>query len=165
VEEASTPCRTRRQSILIVGSKLADCVSHQALAASALLRVGHLRIRGRRGDGHRYWLAKSKGLTAGAEPVDGHQEQIFGAKQQALATGQRLRNRGPNEDIAMKRCAQCHGKLGLGVRYRNVWNGRWWVHLRYCSAHCEALHELERYGARAKHGWTRMQTSASSPQN
>jgi len=23
----------------------------------------------------------------------------------------------------MKRCAQCHGKLGLGVRSRNLWNG------------------------------------------
>jgi hypothetical protein len=45
----------------------------------------------------------------------------------------------------MKRCAQCHGKLGLGVRFRNVGNGRWRVHVRFCSAHCEALHELERY--------------------
>jgi hypothetical protein len=44
----------------------------------------------------------------------------------------------------MKRCAQCHGKLGLGVRSRNLWNGRWWIHVRYCSTHCEALHELER---------------------
>jgi hypothetical protein len=50
----------------------------------------------------------------------------------------------------MKTCAQCLGKLGLGVRSRNVWNGRWWVHVRYCSAHCEALHELERYDAQAK---------------
>jgi hypothetical protein len=32
--------------------------------------------------------------------------------------------------IAMKRCAQCHGKLGLGVRARKVWNGRWWVQRR-----------------------------------
>jgi hypothetical protein len=24
----------------------------------------------------------------------------------------------------MQECAQCHGKLGLGVRSRNVWNGR-----------------------------------------
>jgi hypothetical protein len=45
---------------------------------------------------------------------------------------------------AMKRCAQCQGKLGLGVRSRNLWNGRWWVHVRFCSTHCEALHELER---------------------
>jgi hypothetical protein len=51
---------------------------------------------------------------------------------------------GPKE-AAMKRCAQCHGKLGLGVRFRNVGNGRWRVHVRFCSAHCEALHELERY--------------------
>ena len=52
----------------------------------------------------------------------------------------------------MKRCAQCHGKLGLGVRSRKVWNGRWWVHVRYCSAHCEALHKLQRYNARANPG-------------
>jgi hypothetical protein len=47
----------------------------------------------------------------------------------------------------MKWCAQCHGKLGLGVRSRNVGNGRWRVHVRFCSAHCEAVHELERYEA------------------
>ena len=62
----------------------------------------------------------------------------------------RPRNRTVNEKgIAMKRCAQCHGPLGLGVRSRNVWNGRWWDHVRYCSTHCEALHELERYKARS----------------
>ena len=52
----------------------------------------------------------------------------------------------------MKRCAQCIGKLGLGVRSRKVWNGRWWVLVRYCSAHCEAVHKLERHNARANHG-------------
>jgi len=52
--------------------------------------------------------------------------------------------------MAMKTCVQCHGKLGLGVRSRNVWNGRWWVHVLYCSTYCEALHELERYGARRR---------------
>jgi hypothetical protein len=52
----------------------------------------------------------------------------------------------------MKRCAQCHGKLGLGVRARKVWSGHWWVHVRYCSAHCEALHELERHNARRNRG-------------
>jgi hypothetical protein len=52
----------------------------------------------------------------------------------------------------MKRCTQCHGKLGLGVRFRKVWNGRWWVHVRYCSAQCEALHKLERSNARANRG-------------
>jgi hypothetical protein len=52
----------------------------------------------------------------------------------------------------MKRCAECQGKLGLGVRYRKVWNGRWGVHVRYCSAHCEALHEPKRHDARAEGG-------------
>jgi hypothetical protein len=33
----------------------------------------------------------------------------------------------------MKTCAQCHGKLGLGVRSRNLWNGLWWVHVLFCS--------------------------------
>jgi hypothetical protein len=47
------------------------------------------------------------------------------------------------ETVAMKRCAQCHGKLGLGVRSRNLWNGRWWVHVRFCSVHCEALYKPE----------------------
>src|SRR5262249_4481845 len=51
---------------------------------------------------------------------------------------------GQKKEAAMKRCAQCHGKLGLGVRSRNLWNGRWWIHVRYCSTHCEALHEVER---------------------
>jgi hypothetical protein len=49
----------------------------------------------------------------------------------------------------MKRCAQCHGKLGLGVRSRNLWSGLWWVHVRFCSIHCEALYELEQYDANA----------------
>ena len=54
----------------------------------------------------------------------------------------------------MKRCALCHGKLGLGVRSRNLWNGRWWAHTRFCSAHCEGKYELERYNANAKqHRW------------
>src|SRR5262249_13776358 len=51
---------------------------------------------------------------------------------------------GAEKETGMKRCAQCHGKLGLGVRSRNLWNGRWWIHVRYCSTHCEALHEVER---------------------
>ena len=50
----------------------------------------------------------------------------------------------------MKSCTQCYGKLGLGVRARNLWNGRWWVHVRFCSTHCEALYELERHDANAQ---------------
>jgi cytochrome c len=52
----------------------------------------------------------------------------------------------------MKTCVLCHGKLGLGVRSRNLWNGRWWVHARFCSIHCEVLYEQERYDATA-HRW------------
>jgi hypothetical protein len=62
------------------------------------------------------------------------------------ALSQRVTNgrRVAEKEAAMKRCAQCHGKLGLGVRSRNLWDGRLWIHVRYCSTHCEALHELER---------------------
>src|SRR5215472_8783366 len=60
------------------------------------------------------------------------------------ATTQRMRCR------AMKRCAWCHGRLGLGVRSRNLWNGSWWIHVRFCSTHCEALYELERYDVNAR---------------
>src|SRR5262249_7261026 len=35
-------------------------------------------------------------------------------------------------------------KSRIGVRSRILGNGRWWVHVRYCSTHCEALHEVER---------------------
>jgi hypothetical protein len=52
----------------------------------------------------------------------------------------------------MNRCAQCRRKLGLGVRFRNIWNGHWWVHLRFCSARCEAIYEAKRDDA-VKHRW------------
>jgi hypothetical protein len=37
-------------------------------------------------------------------------------------------------------------------RARNLWNGLRWVSVRFCSTHCEALYELERYDANA-HRW------------
>jgi len=52
----------------------------------------------------------------------------------------------------MKTCAHCHGKLGLGARARNLWNGIWRIHVRFCSARCECVYELERYNANA-HCW------------
>jgi hypothetical protein len=52
----------------------------------------------------------------------------------------------------MKRCAQCHRRLGLGVRCRSFWNGRWWVNTRFYSAHCELIYEQERNDA-AKQRW------------
>jgi hypothetical protein len=45
---------------------------------------------------------------------------------------------------AMKRCVLCHGRLGLGARFRNIWNGRWWVHVRFCSVRCEGIYEVSR---------------------
>src|SRR5262245_61298383 len=53
-------------------------------------------------------------------------------------------------EVGLEAAARRPAKLGLGVRSRNVWNGRWWAHVVYCSTHCEALHELERYDARVK---------------
>ena len=50
----------------------------------------------------------------------------------------------------MKRCALCRGRLGLGARFRNIWNGRWWVHVRFCSVRCEGVYEVTRNEA-AKH--------------
>jgi hypothetical protein len=52
----------------------------------------------------------------------------------------------------MKTCAVCHRKLGLGTRFRNIWNGRWWVHVRFCSVRCEVIYEVERNDA-AKRRW------------
>jgi hypothetical protein len=48
---------------------------------------------------------------------------------------------------AMKTCALCHGKLGLGARFRNIWNGCWWVHVRFCSVRCERIYEVKRNDA------------------
>jgi hypothetical protein len=48
------------------------------------------------------------------------------------------------------RCTECGGKLGLGVRFRNLWDGFSWVHLRYCSASCEAQNELTRRNAQGR---------------
>ena len=47
----------------------------------------------------------------------------------------------------VKRCALCHGKLGLGARFRNIWNGTWWVHVRFCSARCEAIYQQKQNDA------------------
>ena len=49
-----------------------------------------------------------------------------------------------------RRCTECGGKLGLGVRFRNLWDGFSWVHLRYCSASCEARNELTRRNAQGR---------------
>lgn len=51
------------------------------------------------------------------------------------------------------RCIECGGKLGLGVRFRNLWNGITWRHLRFCSAYCEAQNELFRRTASRRDRW------------
>src|SRR5262249_24047164 len=43
-----------------------------------------------------------------------------------------------------KVCAQCGRKLPLGVRFKNRWTKDGWKHLRFCSAHCEAINETAR---------------------
>jgi hypothetical protein len=40
------------------------------------------------------------------------------------------------------RCHQCGGKLPLGVRFHNRFTIFGWIHMRFCSAYCEALNEL-----------------------
>lgn len=62
----------------------------------------------------------------------------------------------------MKRCAQCGGKLGLGIKFRNLWNGRWWVHLRFCSSACEHTHELEHRREREQTRWLATHARGSS---
>ena len=51
------------------------------------------------------------------------------------------------------RCAECAGKLGLGVRFRNLWDGLTWRHLRFCSAKCEAQNELVRRSRGRRDRW------------
>jgi hypothetical protein len=50
-------------------------------------------------------------------------------------------------EAAMKRCALCHKELGLAARFRNIWNGGWWVHIRFCSALCKAIYQAKRNDA------------------
>ena len=40
----------------------------------------------------------------------------------------------------MKTRALCHGKLGMGTRFRNIWNRRWWAHVRLFSVRCESIY-------------------------
>jgi hypothetical protein len=53
----------------------------------------------------------------------------------------------------VKTCFQCQGKLGLAIRARNLWNGRWWSHVYFCSARCEDRYGLEQSEANAKPRW------------
>jgi len=59
------------------------------------------------------------------------------------------------EEGAMKKhcCSECGGKLGLGVRFRNLWNGFNWFHLRFCSARCEERNEYTRRSTNREERW------------
>src|SRR5215471_13360966 len=72
---------------------------------------------------------------------------------QLCITPQTGDQRAPKGKAAMKRCALCHGRLGLGARFRNIWNGRWWVRVRFCSVRCEGIYEVRRNEAAKQHRW------------
>jgi hypothetical protein len=40
-----------------------------------------------------------------------------------------------------KKCATCHKPLGLGIRFKNLWTGISWIHVRFCSERCLKAHE------------------------
>jgi hypothetical protein len=63
------------------------------------------------------------------------------------------RRKASRESLMKKRCHQCEGKLGLGVRFRNLWKFGHWLHLRFCSALCEANYELEQRNANRQTKW------------
>lgn len=52
-----------------------------------------------------------------------------------------------------KLCAQCHCRLGLGVRFRNYWSGFGWKHLRFCSSYCQSVYETEHQEAAQRSRW------------
>ncbi len=121
-------------------------------------------------DGFGYWIRKPPTMRRAALKLSSRYCRVGlrGRSPQSLArpggniTGLTMFP-GAKKETAMKRCAQCHGKLGLGVRSRILWNGRWWIHVRYCSTHCEALHGLERRQRQTSLAHTFL--SRSSPQS
>ena len=50
-------------------------------------------------------------------------------------------------------CAECGGRLGLGIRFRNLWNGFGWFHLRFCSARGEERNEYVRRSNNREERW------------
>jgi hypothetical protein len=56
---------------------------------------------------------------------------------------------GPPSRQSMKTCALCHGKLGLGARFRTMWNGRWWTRVQFCSVRCEGIYRVKQNEAAA----------------
>jgi hypothetical protein len=57
------------------------------------------------------------------------------------------------DEMAKPCCFQCGRKLALGERFRNLWNGEWWLRLRFCSSLCENNYELEHRRENAGNRW------------
>src|SRR6516164_1487217 len=112
------------------------------------------RFRGSAGAPHKWLSKKCKSLSKKCKSNHPSASNLTSQTgDQWAVDAYRVRHPSAGE-AAMKRCALCHGKLGLGIRSRNLWNGRWWTHTRFCSARCEGNYELERYNANAKqHRW------------
>jgi hypothetical protein len=63
----------------------------------------------------------------------------------------KLHHVNPEKDAT--RCFNCGSKLGLGVRFLNLWNCEEWVHVRFCSTLCQTTCELERRTQTARNRW------------
>ena len=83
-------------------------------------------------------------------------QTVFGFERASQAGGQRAPEdslgRASDRKEYEKVRSLCHGKLGLGAHFRNIWNGSWWVHVRFCSARCEAIYQDKQNDA-AKDRW------------
>ena len=61
------------------------------------------------------------------------------------------------------RCAYCDGKLPLGVRFRNIWNGLAWIHVRFCSAKCERRYEQKKRISNYQDRWLSFSATVGNP--
>lgn len=52
-----------------------------------------------------------------------------------------------------KKCVICRGPLGLATRFRNLWNGFGWTHVRFCGPTCEQRFEKDKRDAIDKLRW------------
>lgn len=56
-------------------------------------------------------------------------------------------------EMKSNRCAQCGGRLGLGVLFKKYW-GHWtWIHKRFCSSLCAHHYDTESHVAKQQGHW------------
>jgi hypothetical protein len=104
--------------------------------------VGALRINGRRLETERAAGADQRG--EGDNRHDGGEEQRLARNNKSLERIEATKETEPsNEGHGYEKMRPMSRKtrIILGVRSRNLWNGHWWLHVRFCSTHCEALHD------------------------